>query len=400
VIWRWQPPVLSPVSPRSLVLGFAAASGFIAPDDEGVIITLRERYDAADALLTDSGTSALVLAFLAVVPPGGTVAYPGYACIDLTAAAVRAGIQVRLYDLDPGTLSPDIDSVRDVISRGVDAIVVAHLYGYPADVNAVRDLAALHGIPVIEDSAQGAGGTLGGVRLGALSDIAILSFGRGKGTTAGAGGAVLVRTPLLTEWARKTRAQLGGASRGGRQMVNLAAQWLLSHPLLYRLPASIPSLKLGEMVYHLAHDPHPIPAAAVAVLPTALKMDEREVACRRVHAMHLLTQMNGSSRLQPVRSVAGGESGYLRLACLDAIGAVTPRPSLGALRGYPLTVEQHEQLRPNLAPGERAGKGSAFLRDRLFTIPTHSRVGRADLARLADWVMAAESKPTAQVSLS
>jgi hypothetical protein len=382
-----------------LVSGFAAASGFIAPDDARVIATLRERYDAADALLTDSGTSALVLALLAVVSPGGTVAYPGYACIDLTAAAVRAGIKVRLYDLDPATLSPDIDSVRDVISRGVDAIVVAHLYGYPADVDAVRDLAAPHGIPVIEDSAQGAGGSLKGVRLGALSDIATLSFGRGKGTTAGAGGAVLVKTPVLAEWARKTRVQLGGASRGGRQMVYLAAQWILSHPLLYWLPASIPSLKLGEMVYHHARDPRPIPAAAGAVLPTALKMDEREVECRRIHAMHLLAQMNEASRLRPVRSVAGGESGYLRLACLDEIGDVTPRPWLGALRGYPLTVEQHEQLRPNLVPGERAGKGSAFLRDRLFTIPTHSRVGRADLARLADWV-GAGSRPTAQVSFS
>src|SRR5437762_3027348 len=138
VSWRWQPPALSPISARSLASGLAAASGLLPRDDDRVVRILCERYDASDALLTDSGTSALVLALLAVGPPGGTVAYPDSGCIDLTAGAVRAGIHVRLYDLDPTTLSPDLDSVGRVISRGVDAIVVAHLYGYPADVEAVR----------------------------------------------------------------------------------------------------------------------------------------------------------------------------------------------------------------------------------------------------------------------
>ena len=395
-----QPPVLSPVSPTSLVTGLAAAAGLLARDDESVIAALCERYDASDALLTDSGTSALVLALRAVVPAGGIVAYPGYACIDLTAAAVQAGVKVRLYDLDPETLSPDIESVRDVISRGVDAIVVAHLYGYPADVDAVRDLGELHGIPIIEDSAQGAGGTLRATRLGALAGISTLSFGRGKGTTAGAGGAVLVRTAPLASWVRETRGNLGTASRGGRQIIGLAAQWMLAHPLLYRFPTSMPGLRLGEMVYHPAHDPRPISVAAASILTTALTMDEREVACRRGHATNLLSRMNGSGRLQPVRCVAGGESGYLRLACIDPSGHVLPQASLGAVRGYPLTLEQHEQLRPNLLPGETAGKGSVLLRDRLFTMPTHSRVGRADLARLSDWLATPRSTPISPVLFS
>jgi len=362
---------------------------------------LSERYDAADALLTDSGTSALVLALLAVVPPGGTVAYPGYACIDLTAAAVRAGIHVRLYDLDPTTLSPDLDSVGRVISRGVDAIVVAHLYGYPADVEAVRDIAALHGVVVIEDSAQGAGGTLHGARLGSLADISILSFGRGKGTTAGSGGAVLVRTGFLAEWARKTRVTLF-ASRGGggRQIVNLAAQWMLSHPDLYRLPASIPALKLGEMVYHPAGTPRAISAAAAAILPTALELDDAEVARRRAHAARLLSCLNGASRLPPVRSVRGGEPGYLRLACIDTTRERRPCPALGALRGYPLTMDQHEPLRSHLVAGEQPGSGSALLRDHLFTLPTHSRVGPVDLARISGWIGASNSNPESLVKFS
>ena len=105
--WRWQPPVLSPVSSRGLVDGMSAAIGLRPGPHAAVVSTLCERYSATDALLTDSGTSALVLALRKILPPGGCVAFPGYACIDLTTAALGAGVRVRLYDIDPTTLSPD-----------------------------------------------------------------------------------------------------------------------------------------------------------------------------------------------------------------------------------------------------------------------------------------------------
>jgi len=388
VRWRWVPPVFSPVTPRSLIGGIAAAFGSHGAPIESVIDALRARYGADDALLTDSGTSALILAFRAIVPPGGTIAYPSYSCIDLTAAAVGAGMRVRLYDLDPNTLSPDLESVKNAIDRGVNAIVVAHLYGYPADVGAVQELALQHGIPVIEDSAQGAGGTLRGVRLGGIGDISILSFGRGKGATTGSGGAVLVRTPALGAWVRQIRNQLGIGRRGGPEIGALAAQWLLSHPLLYRLPASVPALKLGEMVYHPPKQPRAMPTAAAAMLCSVLRMDDSEIEIRRARANDLLSRINGSGRIGPIRPVAGGGSGFLRFALTDRTGRLAERAPLGVLRGYPLTLEQHEQLQPMLATGEKAGKGSVLLRDRLFTLPTHSRVGFRDQARLQDWLVA------------
>src|SRR4051812_46731743 len=200
VSWRWVPPACSPVAPRSLIAGIAAACNVRNSPIDVVVDTLCARFTASDALLTDTETSALILALQAMVQPGGTIAFPGYSCIDLTTAAIGAGLQVRLYDLDPATMSPDLESVKRAIERGVDAIVVAHLYGYPADVRAVKELAASHGIPVIEDAAQGAGGTFDGVRLGGLADISILSFGRGKGATTGSGGAILVRSPSLVGW--------------------------------------------------------------------------------------------------------------------------------------------------------------------------------------------------------
>src|SRR5262249_44483228 len=122
----------------------------------------------------------LVLAMRIAAGTSGVVGLPSYACVDLAAAALGAGVRVRLYEVDPATLSPDLDSVRRMISRGVSAIVIAHLFGYPSDVPAVRELADREGVPVIEDAAQGAGGSLHQTRLGALGELAVLSFGRGK----------------------------------------------------------------------------------------------------------------------------------------------------------------------------------------------------------------------------
>jgi len=384
--WRWQPPVLSPVSSRALVDGLGAAMGFRRSDHQRVIAALSQRYSAADVLLTNSGTSALILALRKVVPPDGVVAFPGYACVDLTTAALGAGIRVRLYDTDPHTLSPDLDSVRRVIARGVDAILVAHLYGYPADVPGVEKLAAEHGIPVIEDAAQGAGGTLGGSLLGSFAELSILSFGRGKGMTAGSGGALLVNTLALADWTKRLRGDLGVASGGGVEVMTLAAQSVLARPSVYRFPASIPALKLGEMVYHPPTEPRPMAAAAAAILQSALKINEREVEYRRVRARNLLNRITDSHGVSPIRPISGGESGYLRLALIDTAGYRLPRASIGALRGYPLTLEQHAQLQPILLPGERAGKGAELLRDRLFTLPTHSRVTQSDLERVAEWL--------------
>lgn len=386
-----QPPVLSPVTSRAIVDGVRAAIGLRSDAREKAEAVLRQRYNACDALLTDSGTSALILALREILPRGGTVAYPAYACIDLTTAAIGAGMRVRLYDIDPATLSPDLDSVRRVIERGVDGIVVAHLYGYPADVVGVRQLAEENGIPVIEDAAQCAGGTLRGSRLGALADVSILSFGRGKGTTAGSGGAVLVRTAALSEFTRRTRRELGPPARGGTEVLALAVQRLFSHQLLYRLPASVPALRLGEMVYHPPRSPRPMAAASAAILRSALELEKQEVSDRCDRAGNILSRISGTPNVVPVRPIAGGESGFLRLAFLDAVGDREPRPELGALRGYPMTVDQHPQLTGVLLPGEQAGKGSEFLRDALFTVPTHSRVDHSDLAKLTDWLVGVSS---------
>jgi len=136
--WRRVPPVLSPVAPGALLHALAGALGVERADRSMLESRLATFFRADGALLTDSGTSALVLALRLAVRPGDTVAMPGYACIDIIAAAIGAGVRVRLYDVEPRTLSPDLDSLASAIGAGTRAIVVAPFWGYPPDMALLR----------------------------------------------------------------------------------------------------------------------------------------------------------------------------------------------------------------------------------------------------------------------
>ena len=87
----------------------------------------------------DSGTSALTMA-LRSLGRAPTVALPAYGCFDLATAAIGAGAKVRLYDLDPATLGPLDSSLSEAIEAGIDGLVLAHLYGIPAESTLWRDI--------------------------------------------------------------------------------------------------------------------------------------------------------------------------------------------------------------------------------------------------------------------
>ena len=342
------------------------------------------RYGAASVALTDSGTSALVLALRLTVPYGGTVAFPGYACVDLAAAARLLGVRVRLYDLDPRTLSPDLESVAQVLRRGVDAIVVAHLFAYPADVTSVRALAMSQGIPVIEDAAQGSGGVLHGARLGSLGDLAVLSFGRGKGLCAGGGGAVL---GLANPWTDAVRnLELPPAGRGWSALASTGAQWALGRPSLYMLPSSLPWLRLGQMVYHPAHEPQRIAAASSSLVESAFGLEAAEVAHRRAVAATLDRAVERVPTHGRVEAIADATSGFLRYAVRDIGGRRLANTNLGIVKPYPRTVAEQPEIVPLLVAGEPPIPGSAELRRSLFTLPTHRLVNVRDVNALVAWI--------------
>lgn len=387
---RRQLPVHSPIRASALGAALGAALARRGADHEMLAARLSEMFGADGVVLTDSGTSALVLALRATAGEGGTVALPAYACVDLAAAAVHARVRVRLYDIDPETLGPDLDSLARVLTHDVAAVVVAHLYGFPVDVPAVDELAAAHGATVIEDAAQGDGATLRGARLGSFGSLSVLSFGRGKGITGGRGGALLATAPGLpgrTESAaRRERIRAGWGD-----LVIAAAQWMLGRPALYWIPSAVPGLRLGESVYHAAHDPGALSVAAAALVRLALPCGEVELATRRRHAEVLVRAVQGEKGFGTIRPIPEGTPGYLRFPVRDLRQRFLPR-MLGIVRGYPRTLLEERNLHPCLDACRVALPGATELSRSLVTLPVHGLVTRRDLERMRAWLQSADPR--------
>ena len=170
--------------------------------------------DVEYAIGVNSGTSALHLALLAAGIQAGdeviTVPFTFYA----TAAAIGyVGATPVYVDIDPGTCNMDATRIEPAITGRTRAILPVHLYGQPADMDPILEIAARHKLIVIEDVAQAHGAEYKGRRAGSIGDIGCFSFYPTKNLgAAGEGGMVTTSNPeyartiaLLRNWGEEHR---------------------------------------------------------------------------------------------------------------------------------------------------------------------------------------------------
>jgi perosamine synthetase len=125
-----------------------------------------------------------------------------------TANAVRyVGAEPVFVDVDPATWCLDPGKIEDAITARTRGIIAVHLYGHPADMDAINQIAAVHGLWVVEDAAEAPMATYKGRPVGSLSTIATFSFYGNKVLTSGEGGAIALSDSNLALRARTLRGQ-------------------------------------------------------------------------------------------------------------------------------------------------------------------------------------------------
>jgi len=149
--------------------------------------------EAKYAVGVDSGTSALELALRAYdIGPGDEVITAANTFIATALAISHAGAKPVLVDVDPLTSTIDVAGIAKAITRRTKAILPVHLYGHPAHMGPIRQLAEKFGIVVIEDACQAHGARYKGKRAGSLGDAAAFSFYPGKNLGAYGDGGMVV----------------------------------------------------------------------------------------------------------------------------------------------------------------------------------------------------------------
>ena len=174
-----------------------------------------EYVGARHAVCVNSGTSALHLALLAAgVGAGDEVVVPAMTFIATAMAVTYAGAKPVCVDVDR-SCTMDPRAVEAAVTPRTKAIVPVHLYGQPADMDALTRLASRHGLAVIEDASHAHGAAYRGRRCGSLGDAAAWSFYPGKNLGAlGEGGAVTTndagiaeRCATLRDWGQTSKGR-------------------------------------------------------------------------------------------------------------------------------------------------------------------------------------------------
>lgn len=174
-----------------------------------ILGTYGKRFEAAfadycftaEAVGVSSGTAALALSLRALdIGQGDEVIVPANSFIATAGAVSHIGASPVMVDIEPDTYNMDPSRIEQLITKKTKAIIPVHLYGHPADMDAITRVAREYNLKVIEDACQGHGAEYKERRVGSLGNIAAFSFYPGKNLGAyGDAGAVVTNNQELAE---------------------------------------------------------------------------------------------------------------------------------------------------------------------------------------------------------
>ncbi len=185
-----------------------ASGRFILGEEVTLLETEVTLYcDTSYAVGVASGTDALHLALRALdIGPGQEVILPSFTFIATAEAVAYCGATPVFVDIDPRTFNLDPNKVEEAITPKTRAIIPVHLFGLPAPMRELKELAQLKGLTLVEDAAQAFGASLEETKVGNLGDLACFSFFPTKNLNAyGDGGMVLTSREDLANRLRSLR---------------------------------------------------------------------------------------------------------------------------------------------------------------------------------------------------
>jgi dTDP-4-amino-4,6-dideoxygalactose transaminase len=338
------------------------ASGMIAQGPE--VAAFEQEFAAAltadrACVAVNSGTSGLHLGLLAAgVGPGDEVVVPSFTFAATANSVALTGATPVFADIEPDHFCLDPASVESAITERTKGIMPVHLYGHPADVDALGAIAERHGLALYEDAAQAHGATWGGAPVGTFGTFAMFSLYPTKNMTSGEGGMVSCADDQVARTIRLLRNQ-GMERQYANEVIGFNARMTDIH-------AAIGRVQLGRL-----------PGWTEARRANAAYLDQNLVGVvippvdpRATHVYHQYT----------IR-VAGGAGERDRI-----VTALREEYRVGSGVYYPIPNHRLESLQ-RFAPDHDLPETERAAAE-VISLPVHPSLTEADLERIVSAVNA------------
>jgi len=357
---RLNPPWIAPGTER--LVAQVLASGRLAqgPMIERFEELCRSMADTTHAIAVANGTVSLEAALAGVgIGPGTEVITSPFTFVATANSVLRTGANVRFVDVGED-LTIDTDRVHNAIGERTRAIIPVHLYGLPANMPLLVEIAESRGLAIVEDAAQAHGAEVGGRRVGGFG-VGSFSFYATKNVGAGEGGVITTNDDDLASRLRAFRNQ---GMRGRYEYEQIGT-----------------NIRFNEL------------AAAVAI-PQLESLDEI-VALRNEHAGRLSELLEGSGIILPSVPQARRHVWHQYTVLLpeeverDSIGKAMDDAGIDVGVYYPRLLTDYEVMarHPRVTSDETPVAADAARR--CLSLPVHHRLDDGDIQRIAHALTAA-----------
>lgn len=364
---------------------FRAIKALRQRNNDDFLDLVRDFLDIRNLLYLFSGRAALWLILKSLVnlkPDRTEVVVPAYTCPAVASAVLKTGLNLRLCDNNLVDFGLSGGELAGKINKKTLAVVLVHLFGYPANIHEVREICRDRGVYLVEDAVQGFGNSLSdsdNSKLGLLGDAGFFSFGRGKPISLLHGGILVTNSEEIFVEAKDIHRNLNhnSAFPNFRYGINLTSYSVLSNPYMYWIPQLIPFLHLGETIFEPdfvgSEGIQLAGALAVEMLKSVGQEKEIRLANSGWYSENLMNVIG-------VKEVPEAKFPYLRYPLMvkdrkmrDSVLNLLMSQGTGAALSYPSPLNELPGLK-ELLQDETIYPNARTLADTLITLPVHSGV--------------------------
>jgi len=387
--FRLVAPAGAPLPMRAIVRSALRVSA----DKYSLAELVQKSLGMRHVFVASSGVAALTILLRVLQQRSGRqeVVIPAYTCYSVPAAVVRAGLAIRLCDVDPKTLDLDLNSLRHLNLNRVLCIIPSGLYGIPGDLTTLDEICQEYDTFLVDDAAQSLGATVGSRPCGTFGAVGFCSLGRGKCVTAMGGGILFTQREDLADMIRQEVGELPPVSAWTSCMLAIGTiiYAMMLRPSRYWILDRIPFLGLGASRFDPSFPMKQLSQYQERLAAQVFPLLDVYNRIRRENAAWLRAEIEGIEGIEVPRPIEGAEPAYLRFPILarderhrSHLLRRFLRAGIGASISYPTAIEDIPGIQRYLADTQLRCPGARSIARRIITLPTHPYVTRADVEKI------------------